>query len=212
MRSFSSSTIRSAIFLPIPGIIWKRVVVTQRDRAPELRRRRARHHGERDLGPDPVDGEQQREELTLVRVGEAVELERVLTDVEICLDGRLPPALGGAKELASVGVRVNAIAPGFIDTDLTRSMPPSKFGERLASVGMGRIGQPEDVANVALSSRATCPPMSRGRSSVSTDRWSYELVREGTEGCTSGAASSAPIEVNLRCPDHDAWRDRLSAG
>jgi len=55
-----------------------------------------------------------------------------------------------AKELAPVGVRVNAIAPGFIDTDLTRSMPPSKFDERLASVGMGRIGQPEDVANVAL--------------------------------------------------------------
>jgi 3-oxoacyl-[acyl-carrier protein] reductase len=55
-----------------------------------------------------------------------------------------------AKELASVGIRVNAIAPGFIDTDLTRSMPRDKFEERLASVGMGRIGQPQDVANVAL--------------------------------------------------------------
>ena len=55
-----------------------------------------------------------------------------------------------AKELASAGIRVNAIAPGFIDTDLTRSMAPSKFDERLASVGMGRIGQPQDVANVAL--------------------------------------------------------------
>jgi 3-oxoacyl-[acyl-carrier protein] reductase len=55
-----------------------------------------------------------------------------------------------AKELALGGIRVNAIAPGFIDTDLTRSMPPDKFAERLASVGMGRIGRPEDVANVAL--------------------------------------------------------------
>ena len=55
-----------------------------------------------------------------------------------------------AKELAPVAIRVNAIAPGFIDTDLTRSMPPAKFAERLANVGMGRIGQPQDVANVAL--------------------------------------------------------------
>jgi 3-oxoacyl-[acyl-carrier protein] reductase len=55
-----------------------------------------------------------------------------------------------AKELAPIGIRVNAIAPGFIDTDLTRAMPPARFDERLASVGMGRIGQPVDVANVAL--------------------------------------------------------------
>lgn len=55
-----------------------------------------------------------------------------------------------AKELAPLGLRVNAIAPGFIDTDLTRAMPPARFAERLASVGMGRIGRPEDVAKVAL--------------------------------------------------------------
>jgi 3-oxoacyl-[acyl-carrier protein] reductase len=55
-----------------------------------------------------------------------------------------------AKELAPMGIRVNAIAPGFIDTDLTRAMVPARFDERLASVGMGRIGRPDDVANVAL--------------------------------------------------------------
>jgi 3-oxoacyl-[acyl-carrier protein] reductase len=55
-----------------------------------------------------------------------------------------------AKELAPIGIRVNAIAPGFIDTDMTRAMAPARFDERLASVGMGRIGRPDDVANVAL--------------------------------------------------------------
>jgi 3-oxoacyl-[acyl-carrier protein] reductase len=55
-----------------------------------------------------------------------------------------------AKELAPVGIRVNALAPGFIDTDLTRSLAPDIHATRLASVGMGRIGQPQDVANVAL--------------------------------------------------------------
>jgi 3-oxoacyl-[acyl-carrier protein] reductase len=55
-----------------------------------------------------------------------------------------------AKELAPDGIRVNAIAPGFIDTDLTRALSPAHFEERLASVGFGRIGEPQDVANVAL--------------------------------------------------------------
>ncbi|ARM31363.1 SDR family NAD(P)-dependent oxidoreductase [Prosthecochloris sp. HL-130-GSB] len=55
-----------------------------------------------------------------------------------------------AKELAEQNIRVNAIAPGFIDTDMARSIPEEKFRERLDSIKMGRIGQPEEVANVAL--------------------------------------------------------------
>ena len=55
-----------------------------------------------------------------------------------------------AKELAPFGIRVNAIAPGFIDTDLTRALTPELFEERVASIGMGRVGQPQDVANVVL--------------------------------------------------------------
>lgn len=55
-----------------------------------------------------------------------------------------------AKELAPQNIRVNAIAPGFIDTDMARSIGPEKFAERLASIKMGRIGTPEEVANVAL--------------------------------------------------------------
>jgi 3-oxoacyl-[acyl-carrier protein] reductase len=55
-----------------------------------------------------------------------------------------------AKELAPAGIRVNAIAPGFIDTDMTRALTPAVHAERLASIGMGRMGSPEDVADVAL--------------------------------------------------------------
>jgi 3-oxoacyl-[acyl-carrier protein] reductase len=64
-------------------------------------------------------------------------------------------AVGGltrsaAKELAPLGIRVNAIAPGFIDTDMTRALPEEVFEERVASVKMGRLGRPEDVAGTVL--------------------------------------------------------------
>ena len=55
-----------------------------------------------------------------------------------------------AKELAPSQIRVNAIAPGFIDTDMTRKLSKEKYEERVASIKMGRIGTPDDVANVVL--------------------------------------------------------------
>ncbi len=55
-----------------------------------------------------------------------------------------------AKELAPQNIRVNAIAPGFIETDMARSIGQEKFAERVASVKMGRIGSPDEVAKVAL--------------------------------------------------------------
>ena len=55
-----------------------------------------------------------------------------------------------AKELAASQIRVNAIAPGFIDTDMAHTIPDEKFAERVASIAMGRIGTPDEVASVAL--------------------------------------------------------------
>ncbi len=55
-----------------------------------------------------------------------------------------------SKELAGINIRVNAVAPGFIDTAMTRSMDPKFYDKNMASIGMGRMGQPEDVAKVIL--------------------------------------------------------------
>lgn len=52
-----------------------------------------------------------------------------------------------AREVASRGITVNAVAPGFIETDMTRSMSDGALKSGLAAVPMGRIGSPEDVAN-----------------------------------------------------------------
>ena len=51
-----------------------------------------------------------------------------------------------AKELASRNVRVNAVAPGFIDTDMTAGLPPEAREALSAQIALGRLGQPEDVA------------------------------------------------------------------
>ena len=52
-----------------------------------------------------------------------------------------------AKELASRGVTVNAIAPGFISTDMTSALTDKVKEELSKNVPLGRMGEPEDIAN-----------------------------------------------------------------
>lgn len=55
-----------------------------------------------------------------------------------------------SKELAPYNIRVNAVAPGFIETDMTKQLTEDKFQQRLSEIKMGRIGKPEEVANMIL--------------------------------------------------------------
>jgi 3-oxoacyl-[acyl-carrier protein] reductase len=52
-----------------------------------------------------------------------------------------------AKEVASRGITVNAVAPGFIETAMTQKLPEAVRAEILKRVPLGVVGQPEDVAN-----------------------------------------------------------------
>ena len=53
-----------------------------------------------------------------------------------------------AKEIGSRGITVNAVAPGFIDTDMTRDLPEQQSEALLAQIPLGRLGQPEEIAAV----------------------------------------------------------------
>lgn len=55
-----------------------------------------------------------------------------------------------AKEMAARNIRVNAVAPGFIETAMTDGIPEKIRESMIASIPMGRMGQPEDIA------RAVC--------------------------------------------------------
>jgi 3-oxoacyl-[acyl-carrier protein] reductase len=55
-----------------------------------------------------------------------------------------------ARELGSRGITVNAVAPGFIDTDMTRSLTAEQRGTLQAQIPLGRLGAPEDIAAAVL--------------------------------------------------------------
>ena len=55
-----------------------------------------------------------------------------------------------ARELASRNITVNAVAPGFIETDMTRALPEQQRSAYLAQIPLGRFGSTEDVANTVI--------------------------------------------------------------
>lgn len=55
-----------------------------------------------------------------------------------------------AREIASRGITVNVVAPGFIDTDMTKVLPDDQREAMLAQVPLGRLGAGDDIANAVL--------------------------------------------------------------
>jgi len=55
-----------------------------------------------------------------------------------------------AREVASRGITVNAVAPGFIETDMTAAMTEKAREAVLAAIPMGKVGRPEDVAGAVV--------------------------------------------------------------
>jgi 3-oxoacyl-[acyl-carrier protein] reductase len=64
--------------------------------------------------------------------------------------GVIGATYSAAKELAPLGIRVNAVAPGFIETAMTARLPEEARDRLLSNVGLGRGGTADDVADVIL--------------------------------------------------------------
>ena len=55
-----------------------------------------------------------------------------------------------ARELGPKGIRVNAVAPGITETDMMKAVPKEVIAPLIARIPLGRLGQPEDIANAFL--------------------------------------------------------------
>ena len=55
-----------------------------------------------------------------------------------------------ARELGAFGIRVNAVAPGVINTDMMKAVPKEYIAPIVKNIPLGRIGEPEDIANAFL--------------------------------------------------------------
>jgi 3-oxoacyl-[acyl-carrier protein] reductase len=55
-----------------------------------------------------------------------------------------------AKEFSAQNIRVNSIAPGMVETDMSNAVFEKSFNERLSNIGMGRLGKPVDIANACV--------------------------------------------------------------
>jgi len=64
--------------------------------------------------------------------------------------GVIGMTLAAAKELGRRGITVNAIAPGYVDTDMTAVLTQEQKDALLSSVSLGRAGSPHDIAKTAL--------------------------------------------------------------
>lgn len=64
--------------------------------------------------------------------------------------GLLGMTMSAAKELGKRGIRVNSIAPGFIETDMTGALAEEYRNKMIEVISLARAGKPEDIAKVAL--------------------------------------------------------------
>ena len=55
-----------------------------------------------------------------------------------------------AQEVGSRNITINCVAPGFVDTDMTKALPEAQRAALLEKIPLGRLGSPEDIANAVL--------------------------------------------------------------
>ena len=72
------------------------------------------------------------------------------TNYSVAKGGLIALTKSLARETAKKGVTINAIAPGFIRTDILKDMPPEALQKIVAQTAVGRLGEPDEVAEAVL--------------------------------------------------------------
>lgn len=96
--------------------------------------------------------------MTKARFGRIINISSVVASVGNAGQANYAAAKGGveaftralAKELGSRNITVNAIAPGFIETDMTNALPEAQREALLAQIPLARLGQPEEIAQAVV--------------------------------------------------------------
>lgn len=99
------------------------------------------------------------------RTGKIVNIASIVGEMGNAGQANYSAAKGGvialtktsARELSSRGITVNAIAPGFIDTDMTKKLPEDVKEKMKAQIPLGCLGQPDDVAKAVVFLCADAP-------------------------------------------------------
>lgn len=81
-----------------------------------------------------------------------------------------------AIELAAENVRVNAVAPGSIETPLAAQNPPEQKRRMIERIPMGRLGQPREISNLVLFLLSECSSYVTGETLVADGGWSAALM------------------------------------
>ena len=115
------------------------------------------------------------------------------------------PALIGftkslAQEVGSRNITVNCVAPGFIDTDMTRALPEAQRDKLLQQIPLGRLGAPEDIAQ-----RRRVPGLGQGRATSPARRCT------STAGCTwrNGMRRHASAAVLVKSRSFESYHSRI---
>ena len=102
-----------------------------------------------------------------------------------------------ARELAPLGIRVNAVLPGVVDTEMLRDTPPDRLDALAQATPMGRVGQPAEIADPVvflLSDESRYINRHRPR----RRRWHHRMTRSTRAGGIAQRARVNPISARSR--------------